>query len=116
MNNLSMYTLAKIDVMDALPTADVFDEERYTVLRTSEDLDDLLGLAIGRFSKENPGIKSYAQWLEEAEEGGFKFSIRSETQELFRASSAIISQEVSGSISLILKHHSGRKRKGDGHP
>lgn len=112
-----MYTLVKIDVMDALPIADIWGEEwRYTILEEGKDLDHMLRLAVGGFVQENPQIKSYRQWIEEAEDGGFEFVIYGEARELFRASSILISQEVFNSIPLILKHHSGQKRKGDGHP
>ncbi len=113
---MPMYTLAKIDVTDAIPTADFFDDERYAILEEGVDLDHMLRTAVGGFIHENPKMKSYDNWLQKGEDGGYEFIIYTEARELFRASSTLVSQEIFNSIPLIVKHHSGAKRKGDGHP
>ena len=81
MNNLDMYTLAKIDVTDTYILADIFDDEKYTILEESDDVVSLVKLAIGGFQAENPRIASYKQWIDEAEDGGYEFIVVSKGKE-----------------------------------
>lgn len=113
---MPLYQLFKIDMLDSYPLADIFDDERYTLIEDSDDLDQMLRTAIGGFGVENPDIKSYAQWLNAAEHGGHEFIITAHNQEIFRASQMLLSQSVLNSIFLMMKHHKEMKRKGDNHP
>jgi len=111
----SLYKLVKIDLLDSYPLADVFDEEKYTILEQSDDIDSLVKNAIGGFQVENPKIYSYEQWIDEAEDRGFEFIILSKDKELFRASIILIDPIILEAIFLALKYHGGQIRKGDGH-
>lgn len=111
-----MYTLTKIDLLDSYPLADIFDDDKYTILAQGEDLEKMLDTALGGFFHENPKMKSYKQWLETAEDGGYEFALLSGGKELLRVSSLLLSQEVFNSVFLMKKYHAGQKRKGDGHP
>jgi (p)ppGpp synthase/HD superfamily hydrolase len=111
-----LYTLAKIDLMDSYPLADIFDDEKYTILEESDDLASLVKLAIGGFKAENPKINTYQQWIDEAEEGGCEFIVVLGGHELFRASSILIDQKVQAAVFLAIEYHAEQIRKGDGHP
>lgn len=114
MNN--MYQLVKIDLLDSYPLADVFDDEKYTILEQSDDIESLVKHAIGGFKAENPRITSYEQWINEAEDGGFEFVVISNGKELFRASTILIDPVITAALFLALEYHAGQKRKGDDHP
>ncbi|MDO8459953.1 MAG: HD domain-containing protein [Nanoarchaeota archaeon] len=114
--NKPLYTLVKIDVMDTYILADIFDDEKYTILEESDDVVSLVKLAIGGFQAENPKITSYKQWLDEAEDGGFEFVVISGGKELFRASTLLIDPVIPAALFLALEYHSGQIRKGDDHP
>lgn len=116
MNKNKLYTLAKIDVMDSYPLADVFDDEKYTILEESDDVASLVKLAIGGFKAENPNFTSYKQWVGEAEEGGYEFIVVSKGKELFRASIILTDPMIPSAIFLALEYHDEQIRKGDGHP
>ena len=111
-----MYTLVKIDLLDSYPLADIFDDEKYTVLEQGDDLETMFGHAFVGFFETNPTMKSYKQWLETAEDGAYEFAILAGGKELLRVSSVLQSQEIYNSLFLIKKYHFGQKRKGDGHP
>ena len=116
MNKNKLYTLAKIDVMDSYPLADIFDDEKYTILEESDDVASLVKLAIGGFKAENSNFTSYKQWVDEAEEGGYEFIVVSKGKELFRASIILIDPIIPSAIFLALEYHDKQIRKGDGHP
>lgn len=111
-----MYNLIKIDLLDAYVQADIFDDDKYTVIAQGEDLEKLLDTAIGGFFHENPDMKSYKQWLETAEDGGYEFELLCGGKKLLRVSSMLMSQEVFNAVLLMKQYHAGQKRKGDGHP
>lgn len=111
-----MFTLVKIDLLDSYPLADVFDDEKYTILAQGEDLEKMLDTALGGFFHENPKMKSYKQWIETAEDGAYEFAILSDAKEILRVSSVLMSQETANAILLMKKYHVGQKRKGDGKP
>jgi len=113
---MPLYQLFKIDMLDSYPLADILNDEKYALIKDSDDLVQILKMALGGFNTENPNIKSYSQWVSEAENGGYEFIIITHGQEIFRASEALLSQSVLNSILLMLKHHAGAIRKGDGHP
>lgn len=114
--NKSLYTLAKIDLMDTYILADIFDDEKYTIVEESDDIESLVKLAIGGFQAENPKITSYKQWLDEAEDGGFEFVVISGGKELLRASTLLIHPVIPAALFLALEYHAGQIRKGDDHP
>lgn len=116
MTKNNLYSLAKIDVMDSYPLADIFDDEKYTILEESDDVASLVKLAIGGFKAENPKFTSYEQWINEAEDGGFEFIVVSKGKELFRASIILVDPMIPGAIFLALEYHGKQIRKGDGHP
>ena len=111
-----LYTVVKIDLMDSYPLADIFDEDKYTILDSGDNLDKMFGDAVVGFFETNPKMKSYKQWLEAAEDGAYEYAILAGGKEIFRVSSVLQSQEIYNSLFLIKKYHSGQKRKGDGHP
>lgn len=111
-----MYILAKIDVTDTFILADIFDDEKYTIIEESADVVSLVKLAIGGFKTENPRITSYEQWIDEAEDGGCEFIVVSKGKELFRASTILIDPVIPVALFLALEYHTGQTRKGDDHP
>lgn len=112
-----MYQLIKIDLIDSQPLADVFDDEKYSLLQESVDIASLVSFAIGGFMAENPKIKTYRQWIEKAENGGFEFAIITISgKELFRASTILTDPIVPDAVLLACNYHKNQIRKGDGHP
>ena len=116
MNNLGQYTLIKIDMLDSYPLADIFDDEKYTILDSGGHLEKMLDTAIGGFFHENPTMKSYRQWVDTAEDGAYELVVLAGTKEILRVSTLLLSQEVFNAVFLMKKYHTGQKRKGDGHP
>lgn len=111
-----MYTLAKIDLLDSYPLADIFDDEKYSILHEGDDLEKMLDTAIGGFFHENPKMKSYQKWIDTAEDGAFEFALYKDGKELLRVSQMLLSQSVFNAVFLMKKYHAGQKRKGDGRP
>lgn len=109
-----MYTLAKIDLLDSYPLADIFDDEKYSILQEGNDLEKMLDMAIGGFFHENPKMKSYQQWVDTAEDGAYEFAIYRNGKELLRVSQMLLNQAVFNAVFLMKKYHAGQKRKGDG--
>ncbi len=109
-----MYQFVKIDLIDSYPLADVFDDEKYTLLRESDDVASLVILAIGGFLAENPKIKMYRQWLDEAENGGYEFVVMTDGKELFRASTILLDPIMYRAVLLAHNYHKNQVRKGDG--
>jgi len=108
-----LYLLTRIDVRNAEPCADVFDNERHAVLIQDNDILKQLKIAMGGFAEENPMIRTYKEW---GQAGGFDFRIYSAGVELFRASSILSSPRLRNALLLAMKYHGDQKRKIDGHP
>jgi len=109
--HMQVYTLVKIDLHNAIITADAFDAGRYTELEKSTDLRRLVERSIKEFRLANPEVKTWENWLERAAHDGQELQIiRNES--LFRASLSVLDQRVPKAIALALKWHAGQKRKG----
>ena len=114
MKKISKYKLAKIDLIDTYIYADVFEEEAYTVLEESENLEYLLDMAIGGFLAENSKYTTYKDWEEKAEDGGYEFEIfDEEPSSVFRGSMTLLHPIVFNALQLARKYHYGQIRKGD---
>ncbi len=110
-----MYKLIKIDLLDTFIYADVFDEEAYTLIKESENLEEVLELAIEGFRLINPSFKTYQDWAKGAEDGGYEIEIfGDEYKSLFRGSMMLLSPHVEIALRMALRHHAGQTRKGDG--
>lgn len=109
------YGLLKIDVTDAYPMADFFDESKYIDCIRSNNLEELLDHAVIRFSEDNPDLKKYTDWEQNAEDGAIEYMLVYPRGFLFR-SSLILLPGLMGGIYLIRTYHGGQIRKGDGHP
>lgn len=108
------YRLAKIDLLDTYIYADIFEDEAYTILEESENLEHLLDMAIGGFLAENPKYTTYKDWQEEAENGGYEFEIFDEgPSSIFRGSMMLLHPIVFRALNLTRKYHYGQIRKGD---
>lgn len=108
------YSLLKIDVTDTLPIADFFDDDHYVGFHNSDNLEELLDLAVVGFWKLNPEMKTYNDWETKAEDGGFDFQIVADKKIIFRSSLMLSDPRIMGAIYLIREHHKGQTRKGDG--
>ncbi len=91
------------------------NEEKYIGYLESDNIEQLLDHAINNFSKENPTIKTYDSWEEDAENGATEFEIMHLHGTIFRSSLILIPQFM-GAFFLIRKYHGGQTRKGDGFP
>jgi (p)ppGpp synthase/HD superfamily hydrolase len=109
-----MYKLMKIDLLDAFIYADVFDEQAYTLIKESENLEEILGLAIEEFKAINPSYKTYQNWAEGAEDGGYEVEIFGDKYKSLFRGSMILLPRVEIAVRMAHKHHLGQKRKGDG--
>ncbi|MCD6109143.1 bifunctional (p)ppGpp synthetase/guanosine-3',5'-bis(diphosphate) 3'-pyrophosphohydrolase [bacterium] len=110
-----MYKLVKIDLLDAYIYADVFDEQAYSLIKESEDLEEVLGFAIEGFKAVNPSFKTYKDWEEKAEDGGYEVEILGDDyKSLFRGSMMLLSPQVEIALRMAFRYHSGQIRKGDG--
>lgn len=108
------YRLVKIDLLDTYIYADIFEDEAYTILEESENLEHLLDMAIGGFLAENPKYTTYKDWQEEAENGGYEFEIFDEgPSSIFRGSMMLLHPIVFNALNLARKYHYGQMRKGD---
>lgn len=114
MNN--RYSLLKIDVTDTVPFADFFDDDHYVGHHNSDNLEEILDLAVIGFWKLNPSMKTYHDWETKAEDGGFDFQIIADKRIIFRSSMLLADPRMMGAIFLIRSYHSGQKRKGDDFP
>ncbi len=110
------YSLLKIDVMDTVPFADFFDDDHYVGHHNSDNLEEILDLAVIGFWKLNPTMKTYNDWETKAEDGGFDFQIIANNRIIFRSSLMLSDPRIMGAIYLIREYHKGQKRKGDGFP
>ncbi len=110
------YSLLKIDVTDTLPIADFFDDDHYVGFQNSDNLEELLDLAVVGFWKLNPTMKTYEDWETKAEDGGFDFQITAGKRIIFRSSLLLADPRIMGAIYLVRDFHSGQVRKGDGFP
>ncbi len=109
-----MYKLVKIDLLDAFIYADIFDDEAYTLVKESEDIEELLDLAIERFKIANPSFKDYKDWERDAEDGGYEIEIMNDDfDSLFRGSLLLVDPIVESAFKLAQKYHYGQTRKGD---
>lgn len=110
-----MYTLLKIDLLDADPAADFFDEDRYSEVQSDPSLEKILALAVSRFAEHNKSFASWEDWTNRASDGAYEFEIISDEAELlFRASMMLRDQKVANALALAVKYHAGALRKGDG--
>lgn len=110
------YSLLKIDVADTLPVADLFDDDHYVGFHNSDNLEELIDLAVIGFWKLNPTMKTYQDWETKAEDGGFDFQIIADKRIIFRSSLMLSDPRIMGAIYLIRSYHKGQIRKGDGFP
>jgi len=115
-DNKYRYSLLKIDVTDTVPFADFFDDDHYVGFENSDNLEQILDLAVINFWKLNPGMKSYKDWETKAEDGGTDFQIVAGNKTIFRASMLLVDPRLMGAIYLIREYHKGQTRKGDGYP
>lgn len=108
------YSLLKIDVTDTVPFADFFDDDHYIGFQNSENLEELLDIAVVGFWKLNPEMKTYHDWETKAEDGGFDFQITAGKRIIFRSSMLLADPRIMGAIYLIRSYHEKQIRKGDG--
>lgn len=108
------YSLLKIDVTDTLPIADFFDDDHYVGFHNTDNLQEILDLAVIGFWKLNPNMKTYKDWETKAENGGFEFQIVAGKKMIFRSSLMLSDPRIMGAVLLIRDYHAGQKRKGDG--
>ena len=109
-----MYKLVKIDLLDTFIYADIFDDQAYTFIKESENLEEILELAIEGFKIVNPSFKNYKDWAEGAEDGGYELEIFGNGyKSLFRGSMMLLSPRVEIALRMALRHHAGQIRKGD---
>lgn len=110
-----MYKLIKIDLLDTYIFADVFDEEKYTLLATDVNLEKLLDNGINEFKLLNKNFHSFSDWEEKAEDGGYEIEILADDLEpVFRGSVILKDPIVENALNLARKYHYGNIRKGDG--
>jgi hypothetical protein len=110
----SMYQLVKIDLLDTMIYADVFDDQAYTLIDESEDLEKILEIAIGGFKHINPSFANYIDWDDRAENGGYELEIFGDDyKSLFRGSMMLLSPHVEIALRKALRYHRGQIRKGD---
>ncbi len=110
------YSLLKIDVTDTYVFADIFDDEKYIKHVQSNNVEELLDLAVIRFWEDNPKIKTFSDWESEAEEGATEYQIISPQGTIFRGCMLLYDSRIMGAIYLMRLNHGGQKRKGDGYP
>lgn len=109
-----MYKLVKIDLLDAFIYADIFDEQAYKIIKESDDLEEIVGLAIEGFKMVNPSFKKYEDWEKRAEDGAYEVEIFDDDyKSLFRGSMMLLSPRVEIALRMAYRHHSGQMRKGD---
>jgi|GEM_PF-770171 len=109
-----MYKLVKIDLLDAFIYADIFDDHAYTIIKESEDLEEILGLGIEGFKIINPSFKDYEDWKKRAEDGAYEVEIfNDDYKSLFRGSMMLLSPRVEIALRMACKYHFGQMRKGD---
>ncbi len=111
-----MFQLFKIDLLDTFIYADVFEDDVYTSLSQTDNLENLLQFAINEFKSENTDYKTFKEWRKNAENGGYEMEIFKDNSSLFRGSMILVSPIIENALNLALKYHSGVKRKGDGLP
>ncbi len=103
--------LVQIDVSDTFIFADIFDEERYKIIRESDVVDNLILPSLEHFRALNPKIKTWKEWVENAEDGGYEVEIIYKNSSLWRASIALLGEGIENALRLSLKYHGGRERK-----
>lgn len=109
-----MYKLVKIDLLDAFIYADIFDEQAYSIIKESDNLEEITGLAIEGFKIINPSFKDYKDWAERAEDGAYEVEIFGDDyKSLFRGSMMLLSPQVEIALRMACKYHFGKMRKGD---
>jgi len=108
-----MYTLLKIDLIDANIHADIYDAGRYQTIAQEMSLERILDTAVDEFFKANPSYRSWEEWEQRGNDGAYEFEIfTDEPSSIFRGS-ILLKEHVMSAISLARKYHGGRKRKGD---
>lgn len=84
---MSTYYLYKVDLLDAYPGADIYDDFRYKLLLKSKSRVHAIKFAIGGFIFENEPLISWQNWFDNAEDGGFDFIVAKDNKDMvFRAS------------------------------
>lgn len=105
------YILTKIDLLDTFVFADVFDEEKYQIVSESDQVDNLIPIAIKQFKEVNLQFKNWSEWTDDAEDGGYEFEILRNYSSIFRGSVLLLDLVIEKSIELAMKWHAGRARK-----
>lgn len=112
-----MYHLLAIDLIDTYIHADVFDEDHYTTIASSESIEVLIPRAVIEFLDRNTWLGkefTYEQWEAGAENYGTEVVIMDDTgHEFLRSSMLGLDGGVMLALRLALTKHGGRKRKGD---
>ncbi len=115
--NYMQYFLIKIDLLDSIPNADIYDDEKYSVVEKSDNLAHLVTRAIELFMRDNDSPKSYNAWFNVAEDCGYDYEILSKkSRGQFRASMVLLDPMVKKALELTLIYHGPLRRKGDDHP
>lgn len=113
-----MYHLLTIDLIDTFIHADVYDEERYKTIRSSETIESLISPAVIEFLDRNTWLgNSFTteKWENEAEDFGTDTMIIDDKGKIyFRGSMIALGDEVVYGLHLAQKYHGGKIRKVDG--
>lgn len=112
-----MYRLITIDLIDTYIFADVFDEDKYKQIGSSESIETLINPAVNEFFDRNAWLgKTFTsdKWEKEAEDYGTDVIIMDDKgKTYFRASMLTLGDKVVYALALVKKYHGGKKRKVD---
>ena len=113
-----MYHLLTIDLVDTYIYADVFDEDKYKTIGSSESIVNLISPAVTEFLDRNAWLgKNFLseKWEKEAEnQGTDTIIIDDKGKTFFRGSMLTLGDEVAHGLALAKKYHGQKKRKVDG--
>lgn len=115
-NKQKRYTLFKIDMLDSIPNADFYDDDKYVCVWENDDINIIMDTAINSFFKDNPQMKTYEDWMSKAEDGAYEYIIAAGSKTIFRSSLILSDPHIMGALLLIRQYHADQKRKGDGFP
>jgi hypothetical protein len=111
-----MFKLLKIDLLDTYIFADIFEDEACKLIGETENLSNLLDLAIAEFKSQNKNFTTYDDWAKKAEDGGWEYELFHGARTIFRASMLLVDPMVEPALRLAQKYHGKDIRKGDGLP
>lgn len=103
-------------MLDSIPNADFYDDDKYVGIWKNDDIKIIMDTAINSFYKDNPQMKTYEDWMSKAEDGAYDYIITAGLKTIFRSSLILSDSRIMGALLLIRQYHADQKRKGDGHP